>query len=714
MFALLPHRILSAALILSVLVVMTCITLATARPGLGLLLAPGDEGVIVATRYSEPARAALQDGERIIALRVAGAPDRPLQTADLTPEPDMAFLSYAAMDAFFSSQDELHRLLQHDTLQLVRTDGSVVDLPLQPSRPLSQLPVVFWFQLFCAVGGLLAGAGVWAFRREDPATRYYALTGLGMLMFASAAAVYSTRELALPGTLFMALSALNQFGALLFCGGLIAVLWYYPLRLARFPAGPLIIAVYVALGAAIPLRLIDSVDLLAHLPISLGYLSTYLLAAVQWWKTRGDPVQRAALRVFLLAWLFGSGAFVAVMYLPSLAGIDNGAIQGYAFGFFLLIHVGVAFGVLRYQLFRLDRWWFTAWRLFFGGLAVIALDSLLVYLLRIDAGTSMLISLAIAGWIYFPLRQWLWSRLARSRVRDQPPVLIRRVTDALSGPEHGTSSAWKTLLQDAYAPLEIDTAATVQRDGILDNGLALGIAAHTEVEAMVLRYCEGGARLFQQKDIAVLAELRRLFAEILRYRAMLEEGVREERDRVARDLHDDVGARLLTMSHRLPAAEADQARIALSELRAVVYSMRAPPICLPALLGDWQWEVTERCNAAAANLDWRVSGAMPELDLAGGDALALSRILREALSNALRHAGPEMLSIQLDFVETALAIEIRHRHSGRAPDQWQASLGLHNLRDRLAKLGGDITWTGDGADLVTRWRVDLGTFGVRS
>ena len=702
-----PARVLAAAILLATLSIALAVTLAVVRPATGITLAAADTGVRVVAVHTASARAVLAPGDVIVALRGAGDGWLPLEAIDLTPEPDMAFMRYQDMDAFFARQTERATAMQAGHLDLRLADGRETRLPLAESRPITSLPFVFWFQLLCAVGGLLAGASVWAFRRQDPATGYYALTGVGMLMFASAAAVYSTRELAIDGALFKALSATNEFGALLFCGGLIAVLWYYPTRLARFNAGPWIMALYVALGLAIPLRLHDSVELLAHLPITIGYFSTYALAAVQWWRTRGDAFQRAALRAFLLAWLFGSGAFVAVMYLPAAFGIDNGAIQGYAFGFFLLIYAGIAAGVMRYQLFRLDRWWFAAWRVLFGGLAVIGLDLLLVYVLRLDARTSLLASLAIAGWLYFPLRQWLWRLLTRRRQENETPLLVRRVTEALSDAHTAPAQAWTRLLHEVFAPLQLEPDAAVSMDRVVDSGLAIEIAGNGEMPALRLAFARHGARLFNPGDLATLAELRRLFAEVLRYRDLLEAGVNEERDRVARDLHDDVGARLLSMSHQLPEAQADQARRALTELREVVYSMRMAPVPVDALAADWRAEVGERCEAADVQLHWHRRGEGPPQPLSGGMALALSRVLREVISNALAHARPPLLHVELTLDDDRLHAEVRHPHQGEPPAAWRPALGLRNLRERIDRLRGEIDWQLRDGELCTHWQVSL-------
>ena len=71
--------------------------------------------------------------------------------------------------------------------------------------------------------GVMTAAIVLALGKKSHATLLYALTGLGYLIFAPAAAVYSTRELALEGAVFRALSIVNHFGALFFTASLTAL-----------------------------------------------------------------------------------------------------------------------------------------------------------------------------------------------------------------------------------------------------------------------------------------------------------------------------------------------------------------------------------------------------------------------------------------------------------------------------------------------------------
>ena len=88
--------------------------------------------------------------------------------------------------------------------------------------------------------------------------------------------------------------------------------------------------------------------------------------------------------------------------------------------------------------------------------------------------------------------------------------------------------------------------------------------------------------------IAVFASLVTLFNQAAAGRDALETGVQQERDRIASDLHDDIGAKLLTLRH-LVHGEREQAMLmtTIDQLRAIVRGLRQavqpwmpdPPTC---------------------------------------------------------------------------------------------------------------------------------------
>lgn len=702
-----PEQVLAAATLVAVLVAIVTVWLATHGPSLGFSLQVQGEHLVAANIRAKNSGSGITAGTVVVGLATASSEILNLSPADLTPEPDVTYNNSTDYRAFLQRQNTLAGMLATQNTVVITGSGERIPLQTVTGRPLSSLSWAFWLQLVCGLSGFLMGMGVWAYRQQSPAVHCYALTGVGLMLAALSAAVYSSRELALPLWIFEPLRVANQTGTLIYAGAFAAVLWHYPTRLNRLPVASLLVGLYAVLSIAAWRMWWPTLDLTMRLPALLGFCLAIIFAVAQWRRSKADTLARASLRWFLFSWLAGSGLFLALIFVPPLFGINTAHAQAPAFVLLLVIHLALAVGILNYRLFDLDQWWYSAMLVGLSGLLVYALDMLLVVMLGVTAPLALGAALAVVGWLYFPARQWIWSRLTRHQHSDRQPALIRMVTNVLSHPETSADQAWQNLLEQVFMPRSVEFPAQLVADAVAQGGLALEITADNGLPQSRLLFCHGGARLFNSRDLEMLADLKRLFAELLDYRQRLDQAVATERDRVARDLHDDVGARLLTLSHRLPQPGADQARQALAELRAVVYSMRAPPAKITELLGDWRVEAAERCDAAGITLVWQVQGKPPPLALTGGPALALSRVLRETLSNALNHSGAQKITLDLAFSGTQICTTISHPYNGEAPGEWRESLGLHNLRDRIAQLHGEIAWHSANYRLECCWSVDL-------
>ena len=183
-----PKQVITISALIAAAALGVALWLATQAPSLGATFRTDEQGLIVDQVWRGAADNPLQPGQKIVAIRDSSGRSLPLAPVDVTPEPDMKFMQYSDMDAFFQRQSARHAALAQASVQLTTETGAITVTP-RPHRPLTSLPFVFWFQLFCGVTGLLAGASVWAYRRHDPATKYYAFTGVGLMLSACSAAI---------------------------------------------------------------------------------------------------------------------------------------------------------------------------------------------------------------------------------------------------------------------------------------------------------------------------------------------------------------------------------------------------------------------------------------------------------------------------------------------------------------------------------------------
>ena len=190
----------------------------------------------------------------------------------------------------------------------------------------------------------------------------------------------------------------------------------------------------------------------------------------------------------------------------------------------------------------------------------------------------------------------------------------------------------------------------------------------------------------------------------------LAETQEEERQRIARELHDQVSQDLTSLSINLQLARADidpsnkSARERLDSavdlisetaghIRDLTSELRPPLLQDAGLKAALSWHV--RRFGQQTGLDVRVEGDEPSVRLPGGTELALFRIIQEALTNVAKHA--EASSVDIKLVEQPGILELSIRDDGNGFDVEEASetdadehprWGLLNMHARAEALGG--------------------------
>lgn len=179
----------------------------------------------------------------------------------------------------------------------------------------------------------------------------------------------------------------------------------------------------------------------------------------------------------------------------------------------------------------------------------------------------------------------------------------------------------------------------------------------------------------------------------------------EERNRVARELHDAVTQKLFslrlsaqsaaTMIHSAPARAADEldrvqrlAGEALAELRAVIVELRPAELDRHGLAETLRKHVRLMDRVHPALVTFGCDGQLPPVEPAV--EVALLRVAQEALHNALRHSGGSQVSLRLRHSEGTLLLEVAD--DGKGFDQAAArGLGLVSMRERAESVGGVMT-----------------------
>jgi signal transduction histidine kinase len=196
------------------------------------------------------------------------------------------------------------------------------------------------------------------------------------------------------------------------------------------------------------------------------------------------------------------------------------------------------------------------------------------------------------------------------------------------------------------------------------------------------------------------------------------QAARDERVRIARDLHDVVAHHVSVIAVQAEAAQevlatqperasaamghvADTARTALGELRRVLGVLRSDAALTPqpdlAAIDELVTSVRE-AGLPVTLAHGPPSDSGDEADVGEVVGLTAYRIVQEALTNVLKHAGPCDASVCLERTGTALEITVTDTGRGGAPvDGRSSGQGLVGMRERVAVLGGRFE-AGPGAN----------------
>jgi two-component system, NarL family, sensor histidine kinase UhpB len=228
--------------------------------------------------------------------------------------------------------------------------------------------------------------------------------------------------------------------------------------------------------------------------------------------------------------------------------------------------------------------------------------------------------------------------------------------------------------------------------------------------ALALRAAEAGRQTLESRIREATAEIEKNYSQLADLR--VEQVTERERKRIAADLHDDLGAKLLTIVHTSDSERISSlAREALEEMRLSVRGLTGKPVKLLDALGDWRAEVVSRLSQAGIEAEWAAPTDEIEHTFSARSYVQTTRIMREAVSNIIKHSGASHCSVKSAIAEGDFQIVIQDNGHG-IPMELDGKLdrghGMASMKHRAKQLQGQcLVESGPGYGTVIRLTLPL-------
>ncbi len=605
-------------------------------------------------------------------------------------------ISDASRMRLHALQDQLSAALSKPSVKLFFDDGAQVEVALT-ERGLIGLPVLFWVLLLFACGLYLVAATVLL---AHPSGRnlvftVMALCQCGNLLFI---AVESIFEFGLPASFARLDMPMRTAFDLFTAAAMVNAACLHPRRLPG--------SGWIALlgwGVAFAVVVASVVGVLEHSWWwTQGTVTLFGLVAIGLlsWSYRIEPHPFAiVLRRFGIVtvgtWVLLTAALAAAERLPLMPHniSDIGSMVWYVFLGSLLLLVPV---LTKSQNFMRE----------FSLLAAIStvatsLDLLFVAVFSLGQFASLTLSLFVSLAVYTGVRQWILNQLLGSSMLTTERMfeqLYRIAREVEARPER-TPALLSQLLGDLFEPLDADLVERrTGRSRVAGDGSSMLVpipqisADLTPRGSVMIRFAQRGRRLFTAEDARLTDRIVEQLRRAVHFDKAVEQGRNEERLRLAQDLHDDIGARLLTLMYKAQSPEMeDYVRHTLQDLKTLTRGLAASNHRLSHAAGEWKADLAHRLSAAHVELKWTFAFD-EDILLTVVHWSALTRVMRELVSNVIAHSKAQRLEVDFRLEGDRIELTINDDGIGRNPRAWSHGLGLGGVRKRVKQLGGEVEW----------------------
>lgn len=603
----------------------------------------------------------------------------------LIAEPD-TLNSWAEFDFFISEQNKIAQDFVRDGTLLKTPDGKSINAKIAP-HSIFELPLGFWVSFLTGALSFLIGGTIWSLRANDKASMILALNGLGLFIAFCGSGIYASRQLAISGDLFVNLTKINHLGGDLMGLSLLLLAFNFP-RKILYPYGDIFAyLVFLFMLGGEHLRFFPSPSSMYY-PLLLLLCTTIVFFIYQAWRARKNPADFSA-----IAWIsFSIVAGFSVWAVLTIYSLSIGKLhempEAFVNGTFILIYLGIAIGVARFRLFDFRDFAFRFFFYLFGVLVFGFVDAGLLFALRINETTATPFAIAITAFAYLPFRDVLWRKFFNKQNIDENFLIEKINSLVFENNLLQKNQKWRDLLQLIFRPQEIIAQENSIDNRIIENGNAIETKAIIGLDGLKIIGRNKGLGTFNNSNLKTLEKISNLLIRANESKNAFEQGIKNERKRVARDLHDDVGSKLLSSMLLSDGEAREQIRSALKEVRAIAHGLNDETENFEDFLSELRLESAKAAHAANIEFIWS-SHDLGEILPNAQIRKAVKSIVRECITNAAKHANCSAISVTFQAKNNVLSLEIKDNGIGLRYEN--GGIGLKNMQTRAQEIGATLS-----------------------
>lgn len=609
---------------------------------------------------------------------------------DLIRQPD-TLNTYSDFNAFIVRQNHLMTILSSSRVVLFLNSGE--QLVVQPSsyRPVSSLPLDFWLLVVSGLIAWLASVTIWVFRNNYAiGGSFLAITGFGYLLITMCHATYSNREISLAADTLIMLNRTTYLGALMFAFSTLTSTLILPKRLIENNRLWVSVLFVVLLWLNNIWQFIEWPFHAFLFPFMVAFLICIPIVAYQYaiaprWENVGKSFRWIIFAMF-------STIFLATVLYSLPVAFSFEPIVGdtwfvlWLFGFF----VAAACVMLHFSLFNILRWWRflgRAWLLGLVGMAIIV-----VYMHSYLSGQWYSVVTAIVIACLFFVFGYSYKMTVKSH--EFVGNTITSLNTIYSDHQPSVDKVWKTVLINRFKPQQIRLHPSMQSGDIGHSGLTLILPAVFKDTFYELEGKYHSTALFNQEDLSEALGIYELLCNMSLSKDNMDKNVLKERQRIMRDLHDDVSPALLGIVHNSQESNVLAfAHEALNNLRETIYNLDdRNSFKLSDILLRLEADSRQSLSSVNIQLDWMPDVMDLENTLGPMQSHNLTRIFTELIANIIKHSRANNARCRIKFQSGSLLIILSDDGAKVWPDRWTPGIGMKNIIRRVEEGGGDVSW----------------------